>query len=84
MKKEYWVSMTLYYFKRVLPLNRQLSQILKLHVLLYVTRPVKIDHVGTFIHLKNTNLKYSMPNNSPVSDSSHVRFTQEAQQGNSY
>jgi len=50
----------------------------------YVTRPAKIDQVGTFKYLGNTNLKYSMPHNSPVPDSSHVRFTQEAQQGNSY
>jgi len=39
---------------------------------------------GTFEYLRNTNLKYSMPHNSPVPDSSRVRFTQEAQQGNSY
>jgi len=51
---------------------------------LFVTRPAKIDHVGTFKSLKNTNLKYSMPHSSPVPDSGHVRFTLEVQQGNSY
>jgi len=43
------------------------------------TRPAKIDHVGTFKYLK-----YSMPHNSPMPDSSRVRFTLEVQQGNSY
>jgi len=50
----------------------------------YVTRPAKIDQVGTFKYLRNTNSKHSMPHNSPVPDSSCVRFKQEAQQGNSY
>ena len=50
----------------------------------YVTRPAKIDQVGTFKYLRNTNSKYSMPHDSPVPDSSCVKFIQEAQQGNSY
>ena len=50
----------------------------------YVTRPAKINHVGTFKYLRNTNLKYSILHNSPVPDSSHVRFILEVQQGNSY
>jgi len=53
-------------------------------VLDYHTRPAKIDHVGTLIYLRNTNLKYSMPHNFPVPDSNHIRFTWEVQQGNSY
>jgi len=51
---------------------------------IYVTRPAKIDQVGTFKYLRNANPKYSMPHNSPVPDSSCIRFTQEAQEGNSY
>jgi len=51
---------------------------------IYVTRPAKIDHVGTFRYLRNTNLKYLMLHNSPMPDSSHVRFILEVQQGNSY
>jgi len=43
----------------------------------YVTRPLKINHVRTFIYLRSTNLKYSMPHNSSAPDSSHVRFTLE-------
>jgi len=50
----------------------------------YVTETAKIDLVGTFKYLRNNNLKYSMPHNSPVPDSNHVRFTLEVQQGNSY
>jgi len=50
----------------------------------YVTRPAKTYHVGIFKYLRNTNLKYSLPHNSPVPDSSHVRFTREAEQGYSY
>jgi len=53
-------------------------------MVIYVTRPAKIDQVGTFKYLRNTNSKYSRPHNFPVPDSSHVRFTQEAQQGNGY
>ena len=34
----------------------------------YVTRPAKTRHVGTFKYLRNTNLKYSVPHNSPVPD----------------
>jgi len=49
-----------------------------------VTRPAKIDHVGTFTYLRNTILKYSMLHNSPMPDSSHLRFILEIQQGNSY
>jgi len=41
-------------------------------------------HVGTFKYLRNTNLKYSMPHNPPVPDSTRLRFTWEVQQGNSY
>jgi len=44
------------------------------HVCIYVTRPAKIDQVGAFKYLRNTNLKYSMLNSSPVPDSSCVRF----------
>jgi len=51
---------------------------------LCVTRPAKIDHVDTFKYLKNTNLKYSIPHNSPVPDSSRLRYTLEVQQGYSY
>jgi len=40
--------------------------------LVYVTRSVKIDQVGTFKYLRNTNLKYLMSHNFPVPDSSHV------------
>ena len=52
--------------------------------LIYVTRPAKINHVGTFKYLRNTNLKYSMLHNSYMPDSSHIRFIQEVQQGDSY
>jgi len=52
--------------------------------LLYVTRRVKINHVGTLVYLRNSDLKYLTPHNFPVSDSNCIRFTQEAQQGNSY
>jgi len=41
----------------------------------YVTRPAKIDHVGTLIYLRNTNLKFSMPHKFPVPNSNHIRFT---------
>jgi len=58
--------------------------IMHVKTITYVTRPAKIDQVGTFKYLRNTNSKYSTPHNSPVPDSSRVRFTQEAQQGNSY
>jgi len=47
----------------------------------YVTRPAKIDHVGTFRYLRNTKLNYSMLHNSPMPDSNHVRFILEVQQG---
>ena len=56
----------------------------KLSGLLYVTRRVKINHVGTLVYLRNSDLKYLTPHNFPVSDSNCIRFTQEAQQGNSY
>jgi len=49
----------------------------------FVTRPAKINHVDTFKYLRNTNLKYSMPHNSPVPDNSCARFTLEVQQGSS-
>jgi len=52
--------------------------VLTMYVYMYVTRLAKIDHVGTFIYLRNTNLKYSMPRSSSVPDSNHVRFAQEA------
>jgi len=45
----------------------------------YMTRPVKINHVGTLIYLRNTNLKYSMPHNFPLPDSNRITFTQETQ-----
>jgi len=45
-----------------------------------MTRPAKIDYVGTLIYLRNTNLKYSMPHNFPVPHSNRVRFIREAQQ----
>jgi len=51
---------------------------------IHMTRPVKIDHVGTFKYLRNTNLKYSMLHNAPMPDSSQVRFILEVQQGNNY
>jgi len=48
-----------------------------------VTRPVKIDHVGTLKYLRIINFKYLMPYDFPVPNSNYV-FTQEVQQGNSY
>jgi len=36
----------------------------------YVTRPAKINHVGTLIYFRNTNLKYSVPHNFSMPNSS--------------
>jgi len=36
------------------------------HPFTYVTRPVKINQVSTFKYLRNANLKYLKPHNSPV------------------
>jgi len=42
-----------------------------------VTRPAKINHVGTLKYLRIINLKNLMPYNFSAPDSNHIRFTQE-------
>ena len=44
-----------------------------------VTRPANIDHAGTLICIEKYQFEiFNVP------DINHIRFTQEAQQGNSY